>query len=393
MPMTDYPYARTAPLWRLRSSPDGRALRTGRRDRALAQMEAYDLDVLVLGQTGQCPLRRQGRHNSGSPGRGPSGRSASWSASTGEIHLNSSWDEGMPEEIPHDHLYGLAWNPMTLIEVLRNIDGAATASRVGTDALSPTFAQLLPMAFPNAELVDGELAMRTARRIKTPKKSWPSARGGCGWPKLAWPPPFRIVARHHRAVVDRRDAGGRGRWRGEHVGHSGRRMGDVARAPVAAGPRDGRSPNGDLVAFAAGVLADGYVGEVGRTVAGGRRRRRRDRALRSFECAVGQANCGMQARGAGERTAGRHTKPQANRCPRCRSRTASASGSTRRWCRRTCRDHRSRETWTRDGAGRDRIRMGAGRRCGLHREAVLITDDGAEVLTSTPRSVVSVAPE
>ena len=32
----------------------------------------------------------------------------------------------------------------------------------------PTFATLLPTAFPNAELVDGEVAMRTARRIKTP---------------------------------------------------------------------------------------------------------------------------------------------------------------------------------------------------------------------------------
>ena len=86
---------------------------------------------------------------------------------TGEIHLNSTWDEGIPDDIPHEHLYGLAWNPMTLVEVLQGIDGTATAKRVGTDALTPSFAKLLPMAFPNAELVDGELAMRAARRIKT----------------------------------------------------------------------------------------------------------------------------------------------------------------------------------------------------------------------------------
>ena len=43
--------------------------------------------------------------------------------STGEIHLNSTWDEGIPDDIPHDHLYGLAWNPMTLIEVLKSIEG------------------------------------------------------------------------------------------------------------------------------------------------------------------------------------------------------------------------------------------------------------------------------
>ena len=82
--------------------------------------------------------------------------------------MNSTWDEGIPDDIPHDHLYGLAWNPMTLIDVLKNIAGAATARRVGTDALTPSFAKLLPMAFPNAELVDGEVAMRAARRIKTP---------------------------------------------------------------------------------------------------------------------------------------------------------------------------------------------------------------------------------
>ncbi|PWQ85620.1 Xaa-Pro aminopeptidase, partial [Enterococcus faecium] len=46
-------------------------------------------------------------------------------------------------------------------------DGAADATRVGTDAISPTFAKLLPLAFPNAELVDAEIAMKAARRTKT----------------------------------------------------------------------------------------------------------------------------------------------------------------------------------------------------------------------------------
>ena len=40
--------------------PDDLALRTGRRERALAQMEANDLDVLVLGTPGQRPLRHRG---------------------------------------------------------------------------------------------------------------------------------------------------------------------------------------------------------------------------------------------------------------------------------------------------------------------------------------------
>ncbi|MDT5249011.1 MAG: Xaa-Pro dipeptidase [Mycobacterium sp.] len=143
---------------------DGLELRTGRRARALAQMEAFDLDVLVLGRQANV------RYVTGAPqlwvaGTRPFAPICVMMRGTGEIHLNSSWDEGMPEEIDHDHLYGLAWNPLTLVDVLKNIDGAAGARRVGTDAMSPTFAQLLPIAFPKAELVDGELAMRTARRI------------------------------------------------------------------------------------------------------------------------------------------------------------------------------------------------------------------------------------
>ena len=64
--------------------------------------------------------------------------------------------------------------------------GAASASRarparprVGTDALSPSFAKLLPLAFPNAELVDGEVAMKAARRIKTPDEMAAIRVGAC----------------------------------------------------------------------------------------------------------------------------------------------------------------------------------------------------------------------
>ncbi len=127
---------------------------------------------------------------------------------------------------------------MTLIEVLKNIDGAATARRVGTDALSPTFAKLLPMAFPNAELVDGELAMRAARRIKTADEVARAARAPCAVAEDGLAAAVaELRAGSHRTGADRRAArGDGGRW-GQHVGHPGRRMGDVARTPVAAGPQ------------------------------------------------------------------------------------------------------------------------------------------------------------
>ena len=244
--------------------PDARALRSGRRERALAQMEAHDLDVLVLGRQANV------RYISGAPqlwvaGTRPFGPICTVVRSTGGIHLNSTWDEGIPDDIPHEHLYGLAWNPMTLINILRGIDGAATARRVGTDALTPSFAKLLPMAFPNAALVDGEIAMRAARRTKTPDEV-AALRGAV---RVAEDSLATAVRELHAGTTEQaltgvmleaQAAGGvstpatqDGAWVTSRE-HPWRR----ARS-------GGRIESGDLVAFAAGVLADGYVGEVGRT--------------------------------------------------------------------------------------------------------------------------------
>lgn len=243
---------------------DNLALRTGRRERALAHMEAADLDILVLGRQANV------RYVTGAPqlwvaGTRPFAPICVLVRATGDIHLNSTWDEGIPEEIGHDHLYGLAWNPMTLIEVLRNIDGAATARRVGSDALSPTFGQLLPMAFPNAELVDGEAAMRAARRVKTADEIQ-ALRGALAVTETGL---AAAVAELSIGVTEQgltgvlleaMAAGGvstsatqDGAWitSKEHAWRVGR--------------RDRRVADGDLVAFASGALADGYVGEVGRT--------------------------------------------------------------------------------------------------------------------------------
>ena len=244
--------------------PDGRALRNGRRERALAQMAAHDLDVLVLGRQANV------RYFSGAPqlwvaGTRPFGPICTVVRSTGEIHLNSTWDEGIPDDIPHDHLYGLAWNPMTLINVLRGIDGAGTARRVGTDALTPSFAKLLPIAFPGAELVDGEVAMRAARRIKTPEEVC-ALRGAL---RVAEDALATAVAELRDGVSEQTLAG---------VLLEAEAAGGVCTPatqdaawvtsrdhPWRRARGSGLVQDGDLVAFAAGVLADGYLGEVGRT--------------------------------------------------------------------------------------------------------------------------------
>ncbi|OBI83519.1 Xaa-Pro peptidase family protein [Mycobacterium sp. E740] len=244
--------------------PDAADLRRGRRERALAQMAAHDIDILVLGRQANV------RYVTGAPqlwvaGTRPFGPICEVVRSTGEIHLNSTWDEGIPDEISHDHLYGLAWNPMTLVEVLKALPGAATVKRVGTDSLTPTFAQLLPMAFPNAELVDAEPALRAARRIKTADEI-AVLRGALGVADAALEAaraelaPGATERSLTGALMEAMAAGGvttpatqDGAWV-TSKDHPWRR----ARS-------DGRIENGDLVAFSAGALADGYVGEVGRT--------------------------------------------------------------------------------------------------------------------------------
>ncbi len=244
---------------------DGRALRFSRRERALQQMEAYDLDVLVLGRQANV------RYISGAPqlwvvGTRPFGPICEFVRATGEIHLNNTWDEGIPPEIPHENLYGLAWNPMTLIGVLQNIKGADTAGRVGTDALTPTFAKLLPMAFPNAELVDAEPALQAARRIKTPeevhalRRALAIAEKGLATGIAALAPGITENALAG-AVLEAEAAGGVSTPATQDAAWVTSKEHPWRRAEG-----DGVVRGGDLVALSAGVLADGYVAEVVRTL-------------------------------------------------------------------------------------------------------------------------------
>jgi Xaa-Pro dipeptidase len=227
-------------------------------------MGTHDLDILVLGRQANI------RYVTGAPqlwiaGTRPFAPMCVMVRATGDIYLNSTDDEGVPEEIGHDHLYGLAWNPMTLIDVLKKVDGAEAALRVGTDAITPTFAALLPEAFPNAELVDAEPAMRAARRIKTADE-------------IATMGPALRIAEHGLAValaelrpgVSEQTLAGAMMEAMAAGGVSTPATQDAAwvtspEHPWRRADAQGEVRSGDLVAFAAGALAGGYVAEVGRT--------------------------------------------------------------------------------------------------------------------------------
>ena len=88
---------------------------------------------------------------------------------TEQIHLlGTTWDDGIPREIPTDNLSGLMWNPRLTVEALARIDGLSRATSIGVDGMSPGMAQLFQTLAPNAELVDGEQLMRGVRAAKLP---------------------------------------------------------------------------------------------------------------------------------------------------------------------------------------------------------------------------------
>ncbi len=243
--------------------PDGLALRQGRRARLLDAMEAHDLDLLVLGRVANI------RYASGVPilwnaGTRPFGPGCVVVRESEEIYLLSTWDEGVPEEIAHDHLFGITWNPMNFVKLLKGIDTEARPRRVGTDAMSPLFAQLLPMAFADAEIVDGSAALRSARRTKTAEEI-DAVRGAIDVAEKA----IAVALGELRPGVSERELTGVFMDAMASSGVTTPATQDVVRITSAgrrsaeAGSHDVRA--GDLVAFDAGVVADGYAGEVGRT--------------------------------------------------------------------------------------------------------------------------------
>jgi Xaa-Pro aminopeptidase len=146
---------------------DFAALRTARRERVLAAMAAQGVDLLLLGRQGNA--------------RYVAGHRPIWRAvvtpwapfaalrSDGAVHLlHTTWDDGVPEEIPRENLSGLSWNPRVIVGDIAGIPGLAEARRIATDGMSGGLGMLLGHLAADAELVDGEALMRSVRAVKSP---------------------------------------------------------------------------------------------------------------------------------------------------------------------------------------------------------------------------------
>jgi Xaa-Pro aminopeptidase len=249
--------------------PDDEVLRLARRARVLEAMEEEGVDLLVAGREATA------RYVSGAPrlwtaGSRPFGVGCVLVRATGAVHLLSTWDEGVPDEIPRENLYGISFNGKNFLAALRRVEGADAARVVATDGIAGGAAQLLGAAYPSAELVDGQPMLDRVRRVKAPEE-----------------------VEAIRRAVDLAERGVDAAAAALAPGTTERRLTGVFMAEMAAGAvttpssqdivwrtsptepwrragRDTAIAEGELVAFEGSVLRDGYVGEVGRTlVAGG----------------------------------------------------------------------------------------------------------------------------
>lgn len=142
-------------------------LRHERRRRLFEAMGDDDLDALILGRPGNVRYA-SGARQLWTAGIRPFAPACVAVRASGAVHLLSVWNEGVPPEIPTDHLFGLSWNPARLMQSLAAITGMSEARRIGTDGLTPLFRELFSATWPAARFVDGRPALWRARRTKTP---------------------------------------------------------------------------------------------------------------------------------------------------------------------------------------------------------------------------------
>ena len=243
--------------------PDEMQLRAARRERAFAAMETHDVDVLLLGREANARYFA-GAQRLWTVGTRPYGPGCVVVRATRAIHLVSTWDEGIPDDIPHENLFGITWNPGNLFAWLQGIDGASTARHIGTDSLTPRFAQMLPKLFPNAEFMDAEPMLDAARRIKTPEEiaalrlAASVTEAALAASVLALRP--GVTSRHLTAVFMETMA-----TKGVTTPAT-QRVAWISRGPLPHSPAGVQEigPD-DLVAFDGGVVAGGYIAEIGRT--------------------------------------------------------------------------------------------------------------------------------
>jgi Xaa-Pro aminopeptidase len=235
---------------------DHARLRADRRTRTLAAMAHDDLDVLVLGREANARFA-SGARRLWTAGTRPFAPRSGVVRATGGVHGLSSWDDGMPPELDHDHLYGTTWNPAVLTDEVGAIPGIPGATRIGVDGMTARAHALLSAVAPGATLVDATAPMLAARRRKSADEV------ACI---------VHAVAVAEAGVAAALDAAASGVTERELTGRYLEAMARLGvTTPLTEGTVDGRIPTDrridtdDVITFTGGAVFEGYAGVVGRT--------------------------------------------------------------------------------------------------------------------------------
>jgi Xaa-Pro aminopeptidase len=215
-------------------------------------LDAAGLDVLVLSRRDAIAYAT-GVGKLWTAGTRPFSASCVLVAASRSVHLLSTWDEGVPPDVPFEHLYGVTWNPAVMERAIGAIPGFTDARRIGVDGLGVGFERMARRLVPGAELVPADDLLHGVRAVKLPAEvdclraagAVAAAAVDAATAALAGgDPPAAALTAALLAAADR----------GVTVPSSAPRV-------TPAGP-DGR-----LVQVDVGVLVDDYEGGRGRTVA------------------------------------------------------------------------------------------------------------------------------
>ena len=233
-----------------------------RRGRALAAMADAGIDALILGREANA------RYVSGARRLWLAGPRAFAPGcvlvASGDVHLLSTSDDGVPADVPVENLYPITWNPANLMARLARVPELAAARIVGVDALTPLMESLLAQTFPGAELVDGQAVMLAARGRKVPEEVAAMRRAAA----VATQALDDVIAAAQPGMRERDllaqfalRACELGTTTAAFEGHFGSVF-----------PGDRVLAAGDRIVLDAGVLVDGYEGGLARTIVCGDRR-------------------------------------------------------------------------------------------------------------------------
>jgi len=195
------------------------------------------------------------------------------------VHVLSVTDFGIPPDVS---LYPPSWNAARVVGRVAALPGVASARRVGVDGLTPLFETLVTGALPDVELVDGEAAMRAARRIKS-RDEVDHIRAAAA------------VARSAVAVA--LDGVARGFDDNRLIALAMEAMAAEGTTTAAFEPRISR--DGRRVTVAVGVLRDGWEADVTRTAPAHDRPGELDTAIGRCRPGAAVADIGAEVHGVG----------------------------------------------------------------------------------------------